>query len=103
MKISLSGFILNDTRMRQKLSMILLTDKDQSVPADVALDTLIQEYVNLRLGGTSELVGESKFPACKFSLSIPNDGPAIIQRSKMLSHLDVTMPAPGPYNEEVQQ
>ena len=101
MKISLIGFILNDTRMRQKLSKIL-TDKGQSVPADVALDTLIQEYVKLRLGGTSELVGESKFPACEFALSIPNDGPAIIQRSKMLSHLEVTMPAPEPCNEEAQ-
>ena len=101
MKISLIGFILNDTRMRQKLSKIL-TDKGQSVPADVALDTLIQEYVTLRLGGTSELVGESKFPACGFALSIPNGGPAIVQQSTKLSHLDVIVPAPGPCNEEAQ-
>lgn len=101
MKISLQGFILNDTRMRQKLSKIL-ADKGESVPPDVALDTLIQEYANLRLGGTSELVGESRFPACKFALSIPNDGPAKIQRSKMLSHLEVTMPAPGVCDQEAQ-
>ena len=101
MKISFIGFILNDTRMRQKLSKIL-TDKGQSVPADVALDTLIQEYVNLRLGGTSELVGESKFPACRFALSIPNDGPVLIERSKRLSHLHVTMPASEPGSQEAK-
>ena len=101
MKISFKGFILNDTRMRQKLSKIL-TDKGQSVSPDVALDTLIQGYVNLRLGGASELVGDSRFPACEFALSIPNDGPAIIQQSKMLSHLDITMPAPGVCDQEAQ-
>jgi hypothetical protein len=101
MKISLQGLILNDPRMRKILGNVL-TDKGQSVPADVALDTLIQEYVNLRLGGTSDLVGESKFPTCEFALSIRNDGPALIQRSKMLSHLEVTMPAPEPCNQEAQ-
>jgi hypothetical protein len=92
MKISLLGLILNDTRMRQKLSQVL-TDNGNSVSAETALDLLIQEYVNLRLGGTSELVGQSKFPAREFVLCIPNDGPALIQRSTMLSHLEVTMPA----------
>ena len=89
MKISLLGLILNDTRMRQKLG----TDNGQNVSAEIALDLLIQEYVNLRLGGTSELVGQSRFPDREFALCIPNDGLALIQRSKMLSHLEVTMPA----------
>ena len=92
MKISLLGLILNDTRMRQKLGQIL-TDNGQNVNAEIALDLLIQEYVNLRLGGTSELVGQSRFPDREFVLCIPNNGPALIQRSKMLSHLEVTMPA----------
>jgi hypothetical protein len=92
MKISLLGLILNDTRMRQKLGQVL-TDNGQNVSAEIALDLLIQEYVNLRLGGTSELVGQSRFPDREFALCIPNDGPALIQRSKMLSHLEVTMPA----------
>jgi hypothetical protein len=92
MKISLLGLILNDTRMRQKLGHVL-TDNGQNVSAEIALDLLIQEYVNLRLGGTSELVGQSRFPDREFALCIPNDGPALIQRSKMLSHFEVTMPA----------
>ena len=102
MKISLQGLILNDPRMRKILGNVL-TDKGQSIPADVALDTLIQEYVTLRLGGTSKLVGESRFPACEFALSIPTDGPAKIQQSTWLSHLDVIVPAPGgPCNQEAQ-
>jgi hypothetical protein len=92
MKISLLGLILNDTRMRQKLSQVL-TDNGQNVSAVIALDLLIQEYVNLRLGGTSELVGQSRFPDREFALCIPNDGPALIQQSTMLSSLEVTMPA----------
>jgi hypothetical protein len=92
MKISFTALILNDTRMRQKLGK-LFTDNGQSVSAEIALDFLVQEYVNLRLGGTSELVGQSRFPDREFVLRIPNGGPALIQRSKMLSHLEVTMPA----------
>jgi len=92
MKISLLGLILNDTRMNQKLGKVL-TNNGSSVSAEIALDLLIQEYVNLRLGGTSELVGQSRFPNREFALSIPNDGSALIQRSTMLSHLEVTMPA----------
>jgi len=93
-KISLSGFILNDPRMAKKFASIL-TDEGKSVPADVALDLLIQEYVNLRLGGTSDIVGQSNFPNREFTLEIPNNGPALIQRSKNLSHLEVTMPPQG--------
>jgi hypothetical protein len=92
MKISLLGLILNDTRMRQKLGHVL-TDNGQKVSAEIALDLLIQEYVILRLGGTSELIGQGRFPGREFVLRIPNDGPALIQRSEMLSHLEVTMPA----------
>jgi hypothetical protein len=91
MKVSLLGLILNDTRMRQKLGQVL-TDNGQNVSAEIALDLLIQEYVNLRLGGTSELVGQSRFPDREFVLCIPNDGPALIQRSKMHSHLVVSTP-----------
>ena len=75
MKISLTGFLLNDSRMHTKLSKIL-TDEGKAVPAEVALDLLIQEYVNLRLGGTSKLVGESCFPDREFVLQVPNDGTA---------------------------
>jgi hypothetical protein len=99
-KTSLSGFILNDRRTARKLARIFLDDKGRSLPADVALDVLIQEYVNLRLGGSSDIVSESKFPNREFTLEIPNNGPALIQRSKNLSHLEVTMPAHG---EEVAQ
>ena len=91
MKISLTGLLLNDSRMHTKLSKIL-TDDNKPVSAEVALDLLIQEYVNLRLGGTSDLIGESRFVDREFVLQVPNDGPAVIQRSKLLSHLTVTMP-----------
>jgi hypothetical protein len=91
-KASLSGFILNDRRTARKLARILLDDKGRSLPADVALDVLIQEYVNLRLGGSSDIVSESKFPKREFTLDIPSIGCALIQRSKNLSHLEVTMP-----------
>ena len=67
MKISLSGLILNDSRMRAKFAQIL-TDDGKPVPPDVALDVLIQEYVNIRLGGTSDLVGMSSFPNREFVL-----------------------------------
>jgi hypothetical protein len=90
-KISLTGFILNDLRMAKKFASIL-EDEGKSVPADVALDLLIQEYVNLRLGGTSDIVDQSSFPNREFTLEIPNNGPALIQRLKNLSHLEVTMP-----------
>jgi hypothetical protein len=75
MKISLTGLLFNDSRMHAKLSKIL-TDEGKAVPAEVALDLLIQEYVNLRLGGTSKLVGESCFPDREFVLQVPNDGTA---------------------------
>jgi hypothetical protein len=75
MKISLTGLLFNDSRMHAKLSKIL-TDESKAVPAEVALDLLIQEYVNLRLGGTSKLVGESCFPDREFVLQVPNDGTA---------------------------
>lgn len=70
MKISLIGFILNDLRISSKLSKIL-TDEGKSVPADIALDFLIQEYVSLRLGGTSAVVKESSFPDREFKLNYP--------------------------------
>ena len=91
MKISLTGLLLNDSRMHTKLSKIL-TDDNKAVSAEVALDLLIQEYVNLRLGGTSDLIGQSHFVDREFVLQVPNDGPAVIQRSKLLSHLTITMP-----------
>jgi hypothetical protein len=75
MKISLTGLLFNDSRMHAKLSKIL-TDEGKAVPAEIALDLLIQEYVNLRLGGTSKLVGESCFPDREFVLQVPNDGTA---------------------------
>lgn len=56
--------------MRSKPSKIL-TDEEKPVPADIALDFLIQEYVNLRLGGTSAVVQESSFPDRKFKLNYP--------------------------------
>lgn len=71
MKISLIGFILSDLRIKNKLAKIL-ADNDQPVPADIALDYLIQEYVKLRLGGTSKVVGESRFPRREFELTNPN-------------------------------
>lgn len=95
MKISLSGLILNNPKIAKRLASILLDDDGKDVPADVALDLLIQEYVNIRLGGTSDLVGQSKFPDREFTLQIPNSGSALIQRSKNLSHLKVTMPLPA--------
>ena len=91
MKISLTGLLLNDSRMHTKLSKIL-TDDNKPVSAEVALDLLIQEYVSLRLGGTSELIGQSRFVDREFVLQIPIDGPAVIQRSKVLSRLTITMP-----------
>jgi hypothetical protein len=91
MKISLTGLLLNDSRMHTKLSKIL-TDDNKPVSAELALDLLIQEYVNLRLGGTSDLIGQSRFIDREFVLQVPNDGPAVIQRSKLLSHLTITMP-----------
>jgi hypothetical protein len=91
MKISLTGLLFNDSRMHTKLSRIL-TDEGKAVPAEVALDLLIQEYVNLRLGGTSDLIGQSRFIDREFVLRVPSDGPAVIQQSKLLSHLTITMP-----------
>ena len=67
MKMSLSGLILNDSRTRAKFAQILIDD-GKPVPPDVALDVLIQEYVNIRLGGTSDLVGQSSFPSREFVL-----------------------------------
>ena len=67
MKISLIGFILNEPRMRSKFSDIL-EDEGKPVAADIALDYMIQEYVNLRLGGTSKVVGENSFPDREFKL-----------------------------------
>jgi hypothetical protein len=94
MKVSLIGLILRNAKTAKDLANIL-TDEGDPVPACVALDILIQEYVNLRLGGASDLVGESTFPKREFTLQIPNDGPALIQRSNNLSHLEVTMPLPN--------
>lgn len=68
MKISLIGFILNEPRMKAKFSNIL-TDEGKPVPADIALDFLIQEYVNLRLGGKSDVVGQLSFPDREFKLN----------------------------------
>jgi hypothetical protein len=93
MKVSLIGLILRNTKTAKDFANIL-TDEGDSVPAGVALDVLIQEYVNLRLGGASDLVGESTFPKREFTLRIPNNGPALIQRSNNVSHLEVTMPLP---------
>lgn len=70
MKVSLLGLILNEPQTRDLLS-VLLKDKEKPVPADIALDYLIQEYVNLRLGGTSPVVKESSFPDRKFELNYP--------------------------------
>ena len=92
MRISLTGFILNDSRMAKKFAKIL-TDEGKAVAADVALDFLIQEYVNVRLGGTSDLVGGCAFRDRDFILRIPNHGPALIVRSTQLSHLEVIMPS----------
>jgi hypothetical protein len=91
MKISLTGLLLNDSRMHTKLSKIL-TDDNKPVSAELALDLLIQEYVNLRLGGTSDLIGQSRFIDREFVLRVPNDGPAVIHRSKLLNRLIITMP-----------
>jgi len=91
MKISLTGLLLNEARMHTKLSRIL-TDEGKAVPAEVALDLLIQEYVNLRLGGTSDLVREFHFIDREFVLRVPSDGPAVIQQLELLSHLTITMP-----------
>jgi hypothetical protein len=94
MKVSLIGLILRNAKTAKDFAHIL-TDEGNPVPAEVALDVMIQEYVNIRLGGTSNLVGESTFPQREFTLQIPNDGPALIQRSKNVSHLEVTMPLPS--------
>lgn len=58
--------------MRAKLSNIL-TDEGRPVPADIALDYLIQEYVDLRLGGKSDVVGQSSFPDREFKLDYPTE------------------------------
>ncbi len=94
MRISLTYFILNDSRMAKKFAKIL-TDEGKAVAADVALDFLIQEYVNVRLGGTSDVVGACDFPDRDFILRIPNRGPATIVRSTRLSHLEVMMVSQG--------
>jgi hypothetical protein len=65
MKVSLVGLILNNPTTEKLFSQIF-ENEGKNVPAEEALDVCIQEYVNLRLGGTSRLVGESRFPEREF-------------------------------------
>lgn len=44
----------------------IFENEGRNVPAEEALDVCIQEYVNVRLGGTSRLVGDSHFPEREF-------------------------------------
>lgn len=72
MKFSLIGLILHEPRMKSRFSKIL-TDEGRPVPADIALDFLIQEYVKVRLGGKSDFVGQSSFPDREFKLDHPTE------------------------------
>jgi hypothetical protein len=86
MKVSLIGFILNEPRMRSKFSDIL-EDEGKPVAADIALDYMIQEYVNLRLGGTSKVVGETSFPDREFKINCSTETMATPTRDPILQAL----------------
>ncbi len=58
--------------MKSRFSKIL-TDERRPVPADIALDFLIQEYVKVRLGGRSDFIRESSFPDREFKLDHPTE------------------------------
>jgi hypothetical protein len=49
-------------------------------------------YTHSNLLVASFLVGQGHFPDREFTLEVPNNGPAVIQRSKLLSKLTITMP-----------